>query len=71
VQFWEAIRGGLLPDPAARAIGVSGGLGQRWFREAGGVINNGPSAASGRYLSFHEREEIAIGLAQGPISPLS
>jgi IS30 family transposase len=36
-----------------------------WFRQAGGVIDNAPRLPSGRYLSVHEREEIALGLAAG------
>jgi IS30 family transposase len=36
---------------------------RRWFREAGGVPPR--PAAAGRYLSLAEREEIAVGLAQG------
>jgi IS30 family transposase len=39
---------------------------EAWFRETGGVKGNAPAArGGGRYLSLAEREEIAVGLAQG------
>jgi IS30 family transposase len=65
-EFWEAIRSGLLPQPAAVMVGVAPNTGQAWYRQAGGVINNGTRPVSGRYLSFAEREDIAIGRAQRP-----
>src|SRR5205814_2517680 len=37
----------------------------RWFRHAGGVRPNLSAAVPGRYLSFAEREDIAIWRAQG------
>src|SRR5207253_6191424 len=40
-------------------------VGFRWFRHAGGVNPCLSSAVSGRYLSFAEREEIALLRAQG------
>ena len=36
-----------------------------WFRQAGGMRTFSPAPLSGRYLSFAEREEIAILRAQG------
>src|SRR5215203_2793689 len=68
-RFWAAIAAGLASEDAACRAGVSPALGTRWFREAGGM----PLAAlaplskplSGRYLSFAEREEIALCRAQG------
>ena len=59
-MFWLKIAEGLTSVDAALACGVSGVVGSRWFRERGGMplINLGP--ASGRYLSFAEREEIAL-----------
>src|SRR3954447_25639815 len=68
-RFWAAIAAGLASEDAARGAGVSPAVGTRWFREAGGM----PPAAlaplskplSGRYLSFAEREEIALCRAQG------
>jgi IS30 family transposase len=43
---------------------VSGPVGFRWFRHAGGVNPCLASNVSGRYLSFSEREDIAIWHAQ-------
>src|SRR5665647_2162759 len=62
--FWVAIAEGLTSEDAAVACGVSGPVGSRWFRERGGMpsLQLGPS--SGRYLSFAEREDIAIWRAQ-------
>ena len=60
VRFWQAIARGASSEDAAVEIGVSPVVGTRWFRQAGGV---GPCLAlrvSGRYLSFAEREEIAL-----------
>jgi IS30 family transposase len=64
-EFWREIRKGLLAEEAAAAVGVSPAVGARWFRHRGGMpsIDRGP--LSGRYLSFREREEIAILRAQG------
>jgi IS30 family transposase len=67
--FWTAIAAGLTSERAAVVAGVSPPVGVRWFREHGGMPPTilAPSAKplSGRYLSFHEREEIALLLAQG------
>ena len=65
VRFWEAIGRGVSSEDAAGEAGVSPAVGSRWFRQAGGMppISLGP--VSGRYLSFAEREEIAILHAQG------
>jgi IS30 family transposase len=65
VAFWDAIRRGLLIDGAAGVAGIDHHTAVDWFRQAGGVMSNAPRSASGRYLSFAEREEIAIGLAEG------
>ena len=64
VRFWEAIARGVSSEDAAGEVGVSPVVGARWFRQAGGMppICLGP--VSGRYLSFAEREEIAILHAQ-------
>ena len=65
VRFWEAIAAGVSSEDAAGAVGLSQAVGTRWFRKAGGMppLSLGPT--SGRYLSFTEREEIAILCAQG------
>jgi IS30 family transposase len=65
VGFWGGIRSGLGLQEAAAAAGVNPHQAQAWFREAGGVKGNAPRAGRGRYLSVAEREEIAVGLAQG------
>jgi IS30 family transposase len=63
--FWRAIAKGLLPEEASAVAGVAQPVGARWFHNAGGMppfdINQKPS---GRYLSFEEREEIALLRAQ-------
>ena len=65
VRFWEGISRGLSSEDAASAAGVSPAVGTRWFREAGGMPPVCLRPRSGRYLSFAEREEIAIFHAQG------
>ena len=52
-------------EDAGIAVGVSGPVGSRWFRERGGIPSISLDAPSGRYLSFAEREEIALLKAQG------
>ena len=64
VQFWLAIARGAKTEDAAVASGVSSPVGFRWFRHAGGVNPCLPPTVSGRYLSFVEREDIAIWRAQ-------
>ena len=68
-RFWAAIAAGRSSEDAAVDAGVSPAVGTRWFREAGGMPPShlAPSAKppSGRYLSFAEREEIALSRAQG------
>jgi IS30 family transposase len=64
VRFWAAVRRGASSEDAASGIGVSQAVGTRWFRQAGGVSPNLPPAVSGRFLSFAERESIAIWHAQ-------
>src|SRR3954469_8470864 len=67
-RFWAAIGGGLAREDGAVEAGVSQAVGTRWFRKAGGMppSMSRPSAKplSGRYLSFAEREEIALLRAQ-------
>jgi len=65
VNFWAEIAKGNKTDDASAAAGVSSPVGYRWFRHAGGVNPCLPSAVSGRYLSFGEREDIALYRAQG------
>jgi len=69
VRFWAAIARGLYPESAVQEARVSWVVGSRWFRHAGGMppTHLAPSAPplSGRYLSFAEREELALLHAQG------
>ncbi|MGR8007413.1 IS30 family transposase [Streptomyces hypolithicus] len=62
--FWKKIAEGLTSEDAAIACGVSGPVGTRWFRERGGMPSIQIGPVSGRYLSFEEREEIALLKAQ-------
>ena len=64
VRFWAAIARGLKTEDAASEAGVSSPVAFRWFRHAGGVNPCLAPEVSGRYLSFVEREDIAILRAQ-------
>ena len=64
-EFWRRIGEGLRTAEAAETIGVSEVIGGRWFREGGGMSPMALAEPTGRYLSFVEREEIAILRAQG------
>ena len=62
--FWKKIAEGLTSEDAASACGVSGPVGSRWFRERGGMPSIQLGPVSDGYLSFEEREEIALLKAQ-------
>jgi IS30 family transposase len=64
-RFWAAIAQGRSSEDAAGLAGVSAAVGVRWFREGGGMPSVTLAAPSGRYVSFAEREEIAILRARG------
>ena len=64
-RFWEAIARGLSSEDAAAAVGLSFAVGNRWFRQGGGMRTVSRAELSGRFVSFAEREEIAILRAQG------
>jgi transposase-like protein len=64
-RFWRKIAEGLSSEDAAVACGVSTPVGTRWFREAGGMPPTSLAPLSGRYLSFAEREDIALLKARG------
>jgi IS30 family transposase len=68
-RFWAFIAEGLSSEDAAMEVGVSQPVGTRWFREAGGMapshLSRSSKPLSGRYLTFAEREEIALWRAQG------
>src|SRR5271167_1602102 len=63
--FWREIAKGLSSEDAALAVGASSAAGSRWFRERGGMPTFMLAPVTGRYLSFEEREEIAILNSQG------
>ncbi len=67
-RFWVLIAAGQSSEDAAVGVGVSQPVGGRWFREGGGMPPSTLAASSkplsGRYLSFAEREELAILHAQ-------
>lgn len=65
-RFWAAVARGLESEQAGVAAGVSPAVGVRWFREHGGMTPSSLLAPlSGRYLSFAEREEVALLRARG------
>ena len=63
--FWVGIAAGQSSEVTATACGASPAVGARWFRQAGGMPPISLSPPSGRYLSFAEREEIALLRVQG------
>src|SRR6266498_3060413 len=63
-RFWREIAAGYSSEEAATAAGVSQAVGSRWFRDGGGMPPISLAPLSGRYLSFAEREEIALLHAQ-------
>ena len=65
VRFWAAIATGVTTEEAPIKAGVSSPVGFRWFRHAGGVNPCLSPSVSGRYLSFSEREDLAMLRAQG------
>ena len=68
-RFWAFIAAGLSSEDAAMKVGISQPVGFRWFRQAGGIAPSHLAPSSklllGRYLSFAEREEIALWRVQG------
>mgnify|MGYP001080603839 FL=1 len=63
-EFWRLIASGITTVEAAAAVGVSAPVAVRWFRHAGGMPPLSLVEPSKRYLSFAEREEIALLRAQ-------
>jgi len=61
-QFWLRVAEGLSSEDA---VGVSTPVGSRWFRQGGGMPPMVLTPPSRRYLSFAEREEIALLKASG------
>ena len=63
-EFWRLIATGITTVEASQGVGVSAPVGIRWFRHAGGMPPLSLDEPTGRYLSFVEREEIALLRAQ-------
>jgi IS30 family transposase len=64
-RFWRLIAAGYSAEAAAAALGVDRHTGLRWFIEAGGIPPMNLAQPKGRYLSFSEREEIALDRSAG------
>ena len=63
-DFWQLLATGVSTVEASVGVGVSWPAGSRWFRHAGGMTPLSLDEPTGRYLSFAEREEIALLKAQ-------
>jgi IS30 family transposase len=63
--FWAAWQGGEFMTDASAIAGTHRQRGLAWVRQAGGVRPRRGRGLQGRYLSFGEREEIALGRAGG------
>jgi IS30 family transposase len=63
--FWAALQRGEFITDAAEAVGTYRKQGTRWVIANGGVRPRRGRNLQGRYLSFAEREEIALGRAAG------
>ena len=64
-EFWRLIVSGKSTEDAALEVGVSTPVASRWFRHAGGMPPLSLAEPTGRYLSFHEREDLALLKAKG------
>jgi hypothetical protein len=63
--FWAALQRGEFITEAAESVGSYREMGGRWIAAAGGVRPRRGRDLQGRYLSFSEREEIAVGRTAG------
>lgn len=63
-EFWRQVAAGASSEDAAVSVGVSSAVGNRWFRQGGGMPTITLAEPCGRFLSFAEREEIALLKAQ-------
>ena len=63
--FWAAWQAGEFMTDASALAGTYRNRGLAWVRQAGGVRPRRGRGLQGRYLSFGEREEIALGRAGG------
>src|SRR3954463_14151427 len=64
-EFWRLIAQGKRTEQAALEIGVSTPVAARWFPHAGGMPPLSLAEPTGRYLSFREREDLAVLKAKG------
>jgi IS30 family transposase len=64
-RFWQVLADGGFITDAAAAVGTYRQKGRGWIRAAGGVRPRRGRDLQGRYLSFSEREEIALGRVAG------
>src|SRR4051794_27611867 len=64
-RFWRLIADGRSTVDAALEVGVEGSTGRAWFAQAGGMSPLDLAEPTGRYLTFDEREEIALLRAAG------
>ena len=64
VRFWEEIARGLSSEDAAATAGVASAVGRGGSARVAACDRSRVAPLSGRYLSFDEREEIAILHAQ-------
>ena len=63
--FWAALQRGEFTTDAAAEAGTYRKRGTRWLAACGGVRPRRGRDLKGRYLSFSEREEIALASARG------
>jgi transposase, IS30 family len=63
--FWAALQRGEFITDAAEGVGTYRKKGARWMAAEGGVRPRRGRDLLGRYLSFAEREEIALARAAG------
>src|SRR3954449_10031324 len=64
-EFWRLIAQGRRTEVAPLQGGVPTPVASRWFRHAGGMPPLSLAEPTGRYLSFHEREDLALLKAKG------
>jgi transposase, IS30 family len=64
-RFWRLVGQGWSTERAAAAVGVSAAVGQRWFRDGGGMASLSLTEPSGRFLSLAEREHIDLRWEDG------
>jgi DNA-binding CsgD family transcriptional regulator len=63
--FWAALARGEFISGAAEGVGSYRVQGRRWLLASGGVRPRRGRGLQGRYLSFSEREEIALARVSG------